>query len=217
MLLVGNMSIRIPSERTTRWTRQAPAARRAEILRAARRVFGRSSYASVAMADVAREAGVSRALVNHYFGSKRDLFIETLRQSAAAAPAAVRTDLALPVEEMVATNTSFWLDYVEANPHMLEAIAGGGPLAGDPDAQAVVAELRDALVGRMLLNHFGGRVVDPRVRLALRAYTGLFDVAVRDWVGTGRATRAQVHEVLVQCLLAIVRDAVPRLVAADRS
>jgi AcrR family transcriptional regulator len=202
--------------RTARWRRHAPADRRAAILRAAQRVFGRSPYASVGMADVAREAGVSRALVNHYFGSKRQLFIETLRRTAAAAPAAVRTDLALPVEEMVAANTDSWLDYVEANPHMLLALAGAGPFAADAEAQELLAELRDELVDRMLLNHFGEGDVAPPVRLALRAYTGLFDVAVRDWIVTGRASRAQVHALLVESLLAIVREAVPRLVAEDQ-
>ena len=54
------------------------------------------------------------------------------------------------------------------------------------------------------------------MRLALRAYTGLFEVAARDWLVTGRATRAQVKVLLVECLLAIVREAVPRLAAADQ-
>ena len=42
------------------------------------------------MADVAREAGVTRTLVNHYFGGKRDLYLEVVRDAAASLPATVR-------------------------------------------------------------------------------------------------------------------------------
>src|SRR5213592_3538193 len=140
---------------TARWTRRDPQDRRADILDAARRVFADAPYDTVTMADVARAAGISRALVNHYFGSKRELYIETLRAVTAAAPNVVRTDLGLPVEEMVARNTDAWLDHVEANVNTSLAIAGLGPFGNDPEAADMLAEIRDELVDRMLLNHFG--------------------------------------------------------------
>lgn len=199
-----------------RWTRRDPEDRRAAILAAARRVFADAPYEAVNMSDVARAAGVSRALVNHYFGSKRELFIETLRAVAAAAPAVVRTDLHLPVEEMVARNADAWLDHVQANVNTSLAIAGVRPFGDDPEAAGLLAEIRDQLVDRMLLNHFGDVEIAPTVRLALRAYTGLFEVAARDWLIAGRATRDQVRVLLVECLLAIVREAAPKLAAADQ-
>jgi AcrR family transcriptional regulator len=202
--------------KTGRWTRRAPADRRATILDAARRVFADAPYASVNMADVAEEAGVSRALVNHYFGSKRELFMETLRIVAEQAPQAVRTDLGLPVEEMVARNADSWLDHVEANLNTTLAIAGAGPFGADPEAERMVAGIRDELVDRMFFNHFGDIEMPPTVRLALRAYTGLFEVAARDWLITGQATRQQVRALLVECLLAIVREAVPKLAVVDQ-
>jgi hypothetical protein len=79
-----------------------------------------------------------------------------------------------------------------------------------------LAEIRDELVDRMLLNHFGDAEIAPTVRLALRAYTGLFEVAARDWLITGRASRDQVRALLVECLLAIVREAAPKLAAVDQ-
>jgi AcrR family transcriptional regulator len=199
-----------------RWTRRDPEDRRAAILAAARRVFADAPYEAVNMSDVARAAGVSRALVNHYFGSKRELFIETLRAVAAAAPAVVRTDLHLPVEEMVARNADAWLDHVQANVNTSLAIAGVRPFGDDPEAAGPLGEIRDQLVDRMLLNHFGDVEIAPTVRLALRAYTGLFEVAARDWLIAGRATRDQVRVLLVECLLAIVREAAPKLAAADQ-
>ncbi|MEK8174289.1 helix-turn-helix domain-containing protein [Streptomyces sp. M19] len=57
-----------------------PDARRAEILAVARRRFGAHSYASVSTSDIAAEAGVARGLINHYFGGKRQLYLEVVRQ-----------------------------------------------------------------------------------------------------------------------------------------
>jgi AcrR family transcriptional regulator len=168
------------------------------------------------MADVATEAGISRALVNHYFGSKRELYLETLHVVAAQGPSQVRTDLSLPVEEMVAANADSWLDFVEANPNTTMAISGGA-FAGDRESLAALSELRDALVDRMLANHFGDDVdIPPSARLALRAYTGLWEVAVRDWLVEGLATREEVRVLLVESLLAIVREVIPRLDAVPQ-
>lgn len=49
--------------------RRAPAAARGEILAAASRVLAEHPPDAVGLADVAREAGVSHALVSHYFGT----------------------------------------------------------------------------------------------------------------------------------------------------
>ena len=62
-----------------RWRRLGPDARRNEILAVAIRVFGEQPYAAVQMAEIAREAGVARGLLNHYFGTKRDLYVEVVR------------------------------------------------------------------------------------------------------------------------------------------
>jgi AcrR family transcriptional regulator len=48
--------------------------RRLQILRAAARVFAKDGFAAAQMDDVAREAGVSKGLIYHYFESKPALF-----------------------------------------------------------------------------------------------------------------------------------------------
>ncbi|MET9969370.1 helix-turn-helix domain-containing protein, partial [Streptomyces sp. NPDC006356] len=58
-------------QRQAQRRRMEPDARRAEILGVARRLFGANGYATVSTSDIAAEAGVARALINHYFGGKR--------------------------------------------------------------------------------------------------------------------------------------------------
>src|SRR3954468_21189652 len=62
-----------------RWTRLEHDERREQILAAARRLFSERPPGSVSTTDIAREAGVARGLLNHYFGTKRDLYLEVVR------------------------------------------------------------------------------------------------------------------------------------------
>src|ERR1700741_1211 len=94
-----------------------PDTRRAEILRVARHAFAALPYDEVQINAIAREADASRALINHYFGDKRGLFIAVPRALAPRLPSRVRTDLDLSVEEMVAANTDAWADLIEASRH----------------------------------------------------------------------------------------------------
>ena len=62
-----------PPEERRRWARR-PESRPTEILAAAFEVFTEAGYERTTIADVGKRAGVSPALVVHYFGSKADLF-----------------------------------------------------------------------------------------------------------------------------------------------
>ncbi len=53
--------------------------RRKALLDAALRVIGDHGTLSVTMSEIARQAGVSAALAHHYFGSKEQLLLETIR------------------------------------------------------------------------------------------------------------------------------------------
>jgi AcrR family transcriptional regulator len=192
-------------------TRLQPDERRDHILEVAGRVFSGTPYAQVSLSDVGREAGVSRSLVSHYFGSKRGLFVAVMRAFAAAAPAAVRTDRDLPLEETVDANVAAWLDFAEAHGQATIAMAGIGAVGRDAELQELVEEIREQVVDRMLLNHLGTTDVPREVRIALRAYTGLYEVAVSDWLHAGRMSREEVRIVITRGLFAVLNDVVPAL------
>ena len=71
--------------RSPRWQRR-PAARPEEILRAALTVFGDAGYGRARLADVARQAGVSKATLYLYFDSKAELFRAMIRSLARVVP-----------------------------------------------------------------------------------------------------------------------------------
>lgn len=65
---------------TRRRRRRPPEIARQEILDAADRVFGDSQPDQVGLKEVAREAGVSHALITHYFGTYAGLIEATLER-----------------------------------------------------------------------------------------------------------------------------------------
>lgn len=76
MVKVSNISRRRQSAQTEGGTDYT--AKREELVRIAARLFKANGYNSTKLADIAREAGLDRATVYYYVGSKEELFRETV-------------------------------------------------------------------------------------------------------------------------------------------
>lgn len=213
-----------PPTPARRWERLGPDERRAQILRAARGLFARRQFSSVSMEEIAMAAGVRRGLVNHYFGSKRDLFIEVVRgmlgafaeafplgdsggaagSSGSAAGAAV-----VPIEDVVADHVRRWLDVVEGDAETWFAILGAEGFGRDPDVQKLVDRARDAMVGGIV--EVLRQPTSDELRTVLRAYSGLAEIVTSEWLQRRNLDRAQAETLLATSLVSLVRDVVPAL------
>jgi len=192
-----------------------PDERRKQILRAATQAFATRPYEEVHLDAIAGEVGVSRTAVNHYFGDKRGLFIAVVRRLVERMPPIGRADFEGSTEQTVAANTAAWLDMVEVSPSPFLPLVGGGPIGGDPELQDLRDELRDRLARGMLANHFETTDFPRAAVAAMRAVLALIEQATRDWL-TGRGGSREGTEVLiVESILAIVRDVIPPLLAVD--
>jgi AcrR family transcriptional regulator len=194
-------------------TRLPPDERRAQVLDAARVVFARDGLAGASAAAVAREAGVARTLVHHYFGSRRELFLGVLEELAERLPAAIRTDLeGVPLEEVVRINSTALLDAVERDRDAWVALLGA--TGSDPDVERILDGARDRTIDKMLVNQ-GAAVGDSEeLRLLLRVYLGAAETALAEWAVHARATRGQTEVLMQRTLLAMVAEVLPRLVDA---
>lgn len=67
---------------TVKRTRLSGEERRALILRSAKRVFARSTYAEASTGELARESKVTEPMLYKHFGSKKGLFLAVLSESA---------------------------------------------------------------------------------------------------------------------------------------
>jgi AcrR family transcriptional regulator len=186
--------------------RLEPDARRQQILSEAVRLFGERGYADVSTTDVARAAGVARGLINHYFGTKKDLYLAVVRVMLTVPSTAVaglpQGDLHTRADALV----TWFLDVVSRHSTSWLAAINAGGMAGDPDVDRVIGEAIDAAADGVLhATGFGGRP-DPALHAMARSYVWLCTFTAREWLQRDVLTRAQVHHLLTTTLRAMVGD-----------
>ncbi|MFF5296100.1 TetR/AcrR family transcriptional regulator [Paractinoplanes globisporus] len=183
--------------------RLEPDARREQILSVAVRLFGERGYADVSTGDIAAGAGVARGLVNHYFGTKKELYLDVIRVMLTVPEAALTLLPAGDLPTRADAIATWFLDVVSRHStSWLGAITAGG-MAGDADVDRAIAEAIDIAADRVLtaVGLPGGN----RARHAMaRAYVGLATSTAREWLQRGELTRAQVHKLLTATLLTMV-------------
>lgn len=188
-----------------------PDARRDQILRVAARLFGERPYSEVSISDIASAAGIARGLLHHYFGSKRDLYLEVVRVFARA-PLDSAPPEALGTPQAWATLVDSFLDAIERNPtRWLNSVNAGGP-ERDDEIAAILDETREILADQTLLAiGLSGRSDEPLVRAFIRAWGGFVQELTVEWVSRNRIDRNQVRTVMLATLPLLIADVLPRL------
>ena len=196
-----------------RFTRLESDERHAQILTCARRLFSERHYGAVSLAEVATEAGVTRGLLHHYFGTKRDLYLAVVR-SMVSAPPELLADLPVGDRDTVLAHAvDLFLDAVRANRETWLATHGAQGFGRDAEVEAVLEQAREATAARVI--ELVGARSSVHMRAAIRAYAGFAEAASVDWLERRRLSRAQVHALLLGTLTALVDDVVPRLQDAE--
>lgn len=99
--------------------RLSPDDRRNELLALGAQVFGQRPYDEVRIDEIAERAGVSRALMYHYFPDKRAFFAAVVRNEGEKLFEATNTppDSDASVFEQLKAGVLAYLQYDEAHPH----------------------------------------------------------------------------------------------------
>ncbi|WP_426503607.1 TetR/AcrR family transcriptional regulator [Dactylosporangium sp. McL0621] len=186
-----------------RGRRLEPDQRRAQILSCAVRLFGERPYADVSTTDIAAAAGVARGLINHYFGTKRDLYTEAVRVLVTIPPVAVEQLPAGDLVTRVDASVAWFLDVIAR--HSTAWLAAVD--AGDPDVRRVLAEA-DEVAAASILTAVGLPDTGAH-RAVMRAYCGLAKATAREWLERGALDRKRAHALLAVALVALVREVLP--------
>lgn len=197
-----------------RWTRLEHTERRHQILACARRLFSERHYGAVSTAEIAREAGVARGLLHHYFGGKRGLYLEVVRSMFELPPDLFSTaDRGADPEAALGAAVDRWLEMAGHNRATFLAIAGAQGFGRDPEIEAIVEEARQRTADRVIAILRPGDPAEApaELRAVVRAYAGFVLAATNDWLEREQLSRAQVRELLLVGLLALHRDALPRV------
>lgn len=189
---------------TPKFQRLDAEQRRDQLLDAANALIAERGYADVSIEDVARSAGVTRGLVHHYFGGRKEVYIALLERLFRIREDELPTPVGRSARARVADSVSRWLDWTEANRTIyLGTIAPGEDIV-DPDVRPVVSELVRRAVGLIAAHHADIAEDSTRLRYALECWTGLNRAATRRWL-RGEATREVTHELLASSLEHVLR------------
>jgi len=187
------------------YTRLQVDERRRQLLAEGARLFATHAYADLSMAKIAREAGISKALLYHYFPSKQDFFVATLQQGAEEIARRTEPDPDLPPLQAVAGSLDGYLGWIDENEtayrKMMESIGSV------PEVKALVDEIRDATSARIVEGLAGGDPTPPKLRTAARAWLWFMDGAILDWLEHRDMSRAELRDFLLGSLAGAVMAA----------
>src|SRR3954464_7135384 len=122
--------------------------RRAQLLEVATELFSKHSFEELSMAQIAREAGISKALLYHYFPSKEEFFKAALAEAAAELAQRTAPDESLTPEEQLRTSTKAFVDWIgergDAYSKLLQSVGAV------PELRETMTAIRDVTSARIL-------------------------------------------------------------------
>jgi AcrR family transcriptional regulator len=172
--------------------------RRRRLLELGAELFTRHTYADLSMAAIAREAGISKALLYHYFPSKQAYFVATLEQQAEELSQLIAIDPSLPPAEQLTRALDAFLGWVEENAE------GYGKLLEGATTHAEVRELVDQVRAGTAERILAGLLPDgpppPPLRAAVHGWLWFMDGALVDWLRYRDIERPQLLGLLLGTL-----------------
>jgi AcrR family transcriptional regulator len=180
------------------YRRLAVDERRAQLLARATELFGTHGYDELSMAAIAREAGVSKPLLYHYFPTKRRLFEAVLGQAAEEHLARVATEPGLPPAEQLEGSLDAYLAWIEANMGAYEKLMRS---AGIPEVRELIDDVRERTAQQILAGLVPDGPPPAEVRSAVRGWLWLMDGVCLDWVRERDLGRDEVRGLLLGALL----------------
>jgi AcrR family transcriptional regulator len=179
------------------YTRLQVDERRRQLLELGAQLFATHSFGELSMARIAREAGISKALLYHYFPSKQDFFIATLQQGAQEIARLTEPDPNLPPFEALASSLDAFLGWIEQNETAYRKLMES--VGSVPEVKALIDTIRHATSAR-ILDGLGADDPPPKVRAAARAWLWFMDGAILDWLEHKDMTRTELRDLLLGSL-----------------
>jgi AcrR family transcriptional regulator len=160
-----------------------------------RRPRGRARPGRARLAQIAREAGISKALLYHYFPSKRDFFLATLADGAEEIRRRVEPDPDLPPAQALMASLDAYLAWIEEHAEGYRKLVQSA--ATDPEVHDIVEAVRHATADR-ILEALG--TAEPPARAAVRGWLWFVDGVCVEWVTERDLDRGQVLGLLLGTL-----------------
>jgi AcrR family transcriptional regulator len=182
--------------------------RRRQLLDRGTELFTSHPYDELSMSKIAQEVGVSKALLYHYFPSKRAFFEETLSAAAEQLRERTEPDPSLPPLEQLTKSLEAFLTLVEENAVAYRNLMDSATSV--PDIRDLVDDVRRKTAQRIL----DGLYPDgspPKARVAVNGWLWFMDGACINWIEHGDLSREELRNLLLGVLMGalVAADALP--------
>jgi AcrR family transcriptional regulator len=154
--------------------------RRRLLVERAAELFGEYGYEELSMSRIAREAGISKPLLYHYFPGKRALFAAALQRAAEELSAATEPDPSKPPVEQLGASLLAFLEWIDAHRAAYGKLLRSLAVA---EVRELVDDVREQTVQRVLdgLGPDGGGD-RPAARAAVQGWLWSIDGACLAWI-----------------------------------
>ncbi len=180
------------------YTRLQVDERRRRLLKLGGELFARHSFDELSMARIAREAGISKALLYHYFPSKQDYFVATLGEAAGELGRLTEPDPALAPLEALTASLGAYLQWIEGNElAYTKLIQSVGEVA---EVRELVETVRTRTSERIFQGLGMGEEPPAKLRAGVRAWLWFMDGAILDWLQHRDLGRDELRDLLIGSL-----------------
>jgi AcrR family transcriptional regulator len=181
------------------YTRMNVDERRTQLLELGTDLFARHAFSELSMARIAREAGISKALLYHYFPSKQEYFVATLQEAAEQLRQVTEPRADLPPAEALAGSVDAFLGWIDAHETAYRKLMES---AGSvPEVAALIDDVRDRTSQRILDGLGVAEPAPPKLRAAARSWLWLMDGAILDRLEHRDLSREELRDFLLGALL----------------
>ena len=179
--------------------------RRAQLIQLGIDLFSQHAYEDISIDGVAVAAGISKGLLYHYFRSKREFYVETVRAASRRLQLLTMPDPELPPSARLRAALDAHLRYIQEHGPVYSAVYGSS-IAIAPEIRQILDEHR-AVVIRYFLDAMGLAKPKPAMRVALRAFIAMVEGASLDWIENASIKREDLRELFVASYVALVAKA----------
>lgn len=159
-------------------TRLSVPARREQVLTTAIKLFAARPYEQTSMEDLATACGVSRALLYHYFGGKRGVFLAAI-ESAGERLTAPHAGISGADPDRLRGGIRAYFESVEARPDEHAMIQRA--VKTEADVGEIGDATRQAFV-EVIAREIPGADRSPLAQATIRAWIGMVERTAGDWL-----------------------------------
>src|SRR3954453_3282592 len=197
LLTIGQYDRGVPA-----YSRMDVDERRSQLLEVGTQLFSTHSYEELSMAQIARAAGISKALLYHYFPSKDEFFKAALTEAATELAERTAPDESQPPEEQIRNSTRAFVGWIgERGDAYVKLLQSVGAV---PELRETMSGIRDFTSARILeglVPESGGA---RGKRAAVRAWLWFMDGVLLDWIEHGDRDADAVTDQLTDSLVALL-------------